>query len=411
MSLDEPIAIRGIAAGGDGVGTLADGRTVFVPRAAPGDSARLTNVRLHSRFARAELAELVVPGPDRVQPPCPHYLGDQCGSCQLQHLDIAAQRLIKARIVGDIIRRIAKVEIADPCIVPAPEQFHYRAKVTFTCSGRALGYHRVDRPGQVFDVDHCLLAEPELDLVHQALKTARRLLPHDTEKVVLRRDAKGRSHLLVRTGGRTAWTDGPRMHQQMAIDVTIWWHPQGGAPRAVAGSGEPWPVTVFEQVHPAMGHRVRADAVAKALSAVPEGMLNPVIWDLYAGIGETTALLAASGAAVESVERDRRAVELAERLGPAGPRRLADDVVEAIGSLSPPVAVITNPPRTGMDAPVSVALDASGARRIIYISCDPATLARDIVRLQGGFKLVDLLAYDQFPQTAHVECIAVLDAR
>ena len=104
MTTANPVAIRAIAGGGDGVGTLDDGRTVFVPRTAPGDRVTITGVRRHASFARARVASIVEPGPGRAVPPCPHYLADNCGGCQIMHLDIATQRDTKSRIVGDAMR-------------------------------------------------------------------------------------------------------------------------------------------------------------------------------------------------------------------------------------------------------------------------------------------------------------------
>jgi 23S rRNA (uracil1939-C5)-methyltransferase len=159
---------------------------------------------------------------------------------------------------------------------------------------------------------------------------------------------------------------------------------------------------VFEQIHPAMGDRVRAFALA-TLGAAP----GRHVWDLYAGIGETTASLVAAGAAVESVESDQRAVAEAEARGPVA-RRHAGRVEELLPELSPPDLVITNPPRTGMDPRVTAALERLGPERIVYVSCDPATLARDLGRLPR-FRLALVRAFDLFPQTAHVETVAGLE--
>jgi 23S rRNA (uracil1939-C5)-methyltransferase len=129
---------------------------------------------------------------------------------------------------------------------------------------------------------------------------------------------------------------------------------------------------------------------------------------LYAGIGETTAQLAEKGATVESVELDRRAVVEAEARGPVA-RRHVGRVEDVVPRLSPPDYVITNPPRTGMDERVTAALQRILPARVVYISCDPATLARDLQRLPG-FHLSTVQAFDLFPQTTHVETVAVLDS-
>ncbi|HEX3927576.1 MAG TPA: hypothetical protein VHW65_06225 [Gemmatimonadales bacterium] len=401
------VVVRAIAAGGDGVASLPDGRTVFIPRAAPGDVVTLDRVRLHARFARAEIETIVTASTDRVDPPCPHYQRDRCGGCQLMHLDAGAQRGAKARIAGDAMRRLARIDMADPVVTAAPQQFHYRAKVTMAVQGGRMGFHPLGEAERVFDVQECWIAEPALGVLHRAVRAAMRLLPGDTSRVVFRRDRGGALHLMVRTTGSAAWTTSEALAGAIAgagVTATLWWHPEGGVPRAMAGAADPWPATVFEQVHPAMGDLVRQAAVAAA------GDVNgKQAWDLYAGIGETTAALATAGAVVESVELDRRAVELATRIGPAGPVRHAGAVEAMIGRLQPAAVVVTNPPRTGMDSSVTTALAASAAERIVYVSCDPATLARDIARLNSRFRLASLAVFDQFPQTSHLESLAVLE--
>jgi 23S rRNA (uracil1939-C5)-methyltransferase len=199
------------------------------------------------------------------------------------------------------------------------------------------------------------------------------------------------------------------LHRGLArggVEAVVWWHPEGGAPRAMAGAGEAFPATVFEQVNPVMGDRARAAAL-EALA--PVGARH--VWDLYAGIGETTERLAAAGATVESVESDRRAVGWAENRGPGRPAvvRHAGRVEDLIGELRRPDLVVTNPPRTGMAERALVPLAATGAERIVYVSCDPGTLARDIGRLGAGWRLTGLRAFDLFPQTAHVETVATLE--
>lgn len=427
MSAPEPVVIRAIAAGGDGVGTLPDGRTVFVPRAAPGDRLVLDRIRLQRRFARAEIGTIVTPGADRIDPPCPHYVADQCGGCQVMHLHAEAQRQAKGRIVGDALRRLAKLGVEDPEVVAAPEALGYRAKVTFAVRGRVIGLHRRGEAGRVFEVRRCLLIDPALDDLHQQLRSARDVLPADTTHVVLRLDGNGGRHVIVRTGGAVAWTGAGKLAERLDPGTVVWWHPEGGAARALAGSDDPWPAAVFEQVNPVMGARVREHAVAELTRFVigdsrvegeDSGLLeSPIsnresplrVWDLYAGIGEATAMLADRGMKVESVELDPRAVAIAERRGPAGPRRHVGDVATRVGRLSKPDLVLTNPPRTGMAEPVVVALANSGASRIVYVSCDPGTLARDLQRLVGRYRLTALAAFDQFPQTAHVECVATLE--
>jgi 23S rRNA (uracil1939-C5)-methyltransferase len=341
MSEPVTISIRAIAGGGDGVGTLPDGRTVFVPRTAPGDRVVVSQVRRHSTFARARVSALVEAGSGRVEPPCPHYLSEQCGGCQLMHLDIAVQRDTKGRIVGDALRRIGKLDMPDPVIAAAPLELGYRAKVAFSVRGRTIGLHRVGEAGDVFEVQQCLLIDATLDELHQRIRALRSLLPADVDQVVLRLDASGGRHLIVRTLGNV-WQTPSDLARRIGSDVVLWWQPADGAARAVHGATSPWPATVFEQVNPAVGQMVRQHAVNALLEDCPTRV---VAWDLYAGIGESSVLLAAAGCEVESVELDPRAVAVAEELGPPGPRRLSGDVAFRLARMSRPGLVLTNPPR------------------------------------------------------------------
>jgi len=401
------VRILRLAAGGDGVGKLEDGRTVFVPRTAPGDLIEPAGLRSHKRFARARLGRLLEPSPDRVEPRCPHYVRDECGGCQLQHVAPPAQREARRSFVGDALRRLARREVADPPLVPAEREFDYRAKITLAVSadGRRIGLHRYDRADQVFELEWCHITVPDLMELWQALRRIRPLFPPRLEAIVLRTGREGGRHVLFRTADGEVWAGATRLHAELrrrTVTATIWWQPVDGAPRAMAGAGEAYPATVFEQVHPTMGDRVRAHAV---------GALGDVagrhVWDLYAGIGETTAALTRAGASVESVESDRRAVAEAERRGPAA-RRHAGRVEDVLGELRAPDLVITNPPRTGMDGRVPEALERLAPRRVVYVSCEPATLARDLVRLPS-FRVADVRAFDLFPQTAHVETVVVLE--
>jgi 23S rRNA (uracil1939-C5)-methyltransferase len=402
-----PIRIERLAAGGDGVGRLDDGRAVFVPRTAPGDLLELSTVRQYRRFARARPGRLLEGGPGRVEPPCPHYTADECGGCQLQHLALPDQQAARRAFVGDALRRLARLDVSDPELVPAERAFEYRTKLTLSAAGHggAIGLRRYDRPGDIFSLDRCHITVPQIMTLWSALRGVRSLLPGNLDRLVLRLDRSGGLHVVARVSGTAAWTKAESLHRWLADrgqPVTLWWHPEGGAPRAVAGAGEAYPATVFEQVHPEMGDRARAFAVSKM-----GDVSGQTVWDLYAGIGETTAALARAGALVESVEVDTRAVAAAEASGPAA-RRHAARVEDAVDRMRAPARVVTNPPRTGMDARVTAAIERARPERVVYLSCDPATLARDLTRLPS-YRLETVRCFDLFPQTAHVETVAVLE--
>ncbi len=407
--MSEPVRILRIAAGGDGVGKLIDGRTVFVPRTAPGDLVGLTEVRPSKSFARARMGSLIESGTGRTTPRCRHYETDDCGGCQLQHLDSPSQREARRGAVGDALRRIGHQAVVDPELEASPDEWTYRTKITLAVrpDGRAIGLHPVNQPKRVFDLAQCEILVAPLQRLWAAMRDQRALFAPGLEQVVLRLDREGGCHVLFRTRAEEVWNGVARLDQALrnaGTPAVIWWEPPGGAARALAGAKEPYPATVFEQIHPVMGDRARAFAL---------GLLQPVrgrhVWDLYAGIGESTQWLVDEGASVESVEVDPRAVSVAERRGPgAGVTRHAARVEDAISTLHAPALVLANPPRAGMAPGVVERLARSGAERIGYISCDPATLARDIARL-APYRLTTVRAFDLFPQTAHVETVALLE--
>lgn len=415
MTAPESVHIERLAAGGDGVGRLGDGRVVFVPRSAPGDLVELTRLDQRARFARAEIGRLVEAGPGRVEPRCPHYTVDRCGGCQLQHLDEAHQREAKRGFVADALGRIGRLTVDLPPVIPSGQAWSYRSRVGLAVGPgrRYAGFHPLGQPDRVFPLDRCYIAADPLMELWTRLRPLLHLLPRDVEQLQLRLDPAGAPHLLVLTRGDQAWGEGRALGDRLGAPATVWWHPQGGAPRVVAGAVEAYPAMVFEQVNPVLGAEIREYAIGQ-LGEV-QGRL---VWDLYAGIGETSERLHRSGATVESVELDRRAVEQGERRAPGIARRHAGRAEELVSRLGEPGAVITNPPRTGMDRRVVEEIIRRRPARVVYVSCDPATLARDLALLcgtspgagPGGYRLVSVRAYDLFPQTAHVETVAALEA-
>jgi 23S rRNA (uracil1939-C5)-methyltransferase len=401
------VRILRLAAGGEGVGKLPDGKTVFVPRTAPGDLIELDGIRQHKRYARARIGRLLEASSDRAEPRCPHYVEDECGGCQVQHINYELQLKSRSTLVGDALRRLARQDVSDPPITAAPKTYDYRTKVTLHVSGdgRKIGLHRYGRPDQLFDLTWCHITVPELMELWQDLRPLRPFLPRGLTQVVLRLDRTGGRHVVLRIGPGEVWSGFESLRRELTtrhISATVWYQPEGGAARAIAGAGEAFPATVFEQVNPEMGDHVRNFAVQQ-LGAVA----GRRAWDLYAGIGETTLRLIQLGATVESVELDRRAVAEADARGPAT-RRHVGRVEDVLSELHPPDLVIVNPPRTGMDERVTAELSRIAPERVVYISCDPATLARDLQRM-NRLRLTRVQAFDLFPQTSHVETVAVLE--
>ena len=401
--MSESVRILRIAAGGDGVGRLADGRTVFVPRSAPGDLIETVDLRLHARFARASLGRLVEPGPGRVAPRCAHYRDDACGGCQLQHLDQPSQHAARRAIAGDALRRIAKLSLDDPELESRGPEWNYRSRITLAVDprGGVAGFHRVGDGEGVFPLVRCEIADERLNAVWHLVASACAEWPAALSHIVLRVGRDDNVHVVFRGPVKPdgAWGDQP--------EFVSWWEAPDARPRRLSGGNggaDQIPPGVFEQVHRSMGARVRDFAIEQ---------LGPVdgelVWDLYAGVGETSTLLAQRGARVESVELDPEAVATAERAGADRVVRHTGTVESWVDRMSPPSAAITNPPRAGMAESVVRALVSRSPRRIVYISCDPATLARDLSRVGTRYRVSGLRSFDLFPQTAHVETVVRLD--
>jgi 23S rRNA (uracil1939-C5)-methyltransferase len=403
------VTITGIAAGGEGVGRLADGRAVFVPRTAPGDRVRLKDgsLKLHRSFGRAAVGAVEGPGPGRVTAPCPHYTQDHCGGCQLQHLSYDAQLAAKRAIVGDALRRIGKLDLPDPEIVEAVEEWRYRSKISMAVKAGAAGFHPYDRSSFVFPLADCHIADFRLMALWRELRSRLELLPDRLTRITLRLDREGRRHVIAESAGEP-WLDAARLRAALpeGDQLICWWQPLEGAARVVAGPATGFPATAFEQVNPEMGMLARRWA-ADQLGEVR----GRTVWDLYGGIGDTAALLAERGATVVSVDADEKAIDWARQRAVTAPVRfIAGRAEDVLPSLPPPHAVVVNPPRAGLHWDVTLRLTAEPVPRVVYVSCDPATLARDLHRLNATYEVTAVRAFDLFPQTAHVETVVVLEA-
>ncbi len=404
------VTIDRIAAGGDGVGRLSDGITVFVPRAAPGDRVEIDLVERRKRFARGRVRSVVEGAGSRVEPRCRHYDEDECGGCQLQHLDYETQLAVKRTMVGDALRRIGKFDVADPPIVPAEQQWEYRNKVSLAVRGKVIGFRRIGRADAVFALDRCAISDGGLMDLWSEVRRHVTLLPPSLYRLVLRRDRGGGFHVVVAGRDEKVWDATPFVTALARPDVAVWWKPKSGASRIIAGPETGFPALAFDQVNPKLAAQLR-----RRLVEVAGDVRQTVVWDLYGGVGDTATLLATAGARVWSVDADRSAVAWGNReLAHERVTRIADRVEDVVHRLPEPTLVVVNPPRTGLSAGVAEWLERWGSqqagRKLLYVSCDPPTLARDLTKMPAfGIRLVE--AFDLFPQTSHVESLVVAQTR
>ncbi|NUR20672.1 MAG: class I SAM-dependent RNA methyltransferase [Gemmatimonadaceae bacterium] len=395
-----------IAAGGDGVGRT-EGQVVFVPRAAPGDVVRVA-LEAKGRFARGEITELLRAAPARVDPPCPHYTADRCGGCQLQHMSYDAQLAAKERIIVDTLARIGKREVAVREVRPSAQPWRYRRKLTLALRwargrGWIAGLHPYDDPGAVFALGDCPITDERVDAVWRAIMRHAKLLPRvPALRGAVRLLDHGASFVLE--GGRQ-WREAEALLAGVPELRAIWWAPEGGRPRLVARRDEAATAGAsFVQVNVAVGGALHDHVVERVLSYAPR-----VVVDAYAGTGDTAVRFAAAGARVTAIELDREAAALAASRLAAPSTVVVGKVEEHLAATLPADVVVINPPRTGVDPRVTDALERArpAPRAVIYVSCDPATLARDLARMPG-YRVRDAIAFDMFPQTAHVETVCEL---
>jgi 23S rRNA (uracil1939-C5)-methyltransferase len=402
------IEIDSIAGGGDGVGRV-DGRVVFVPRTAPGDMARV-RFTSRGRFARGVLLAVERPSPLRIEPACEHYVTDRCGGCQLQHMTMEGQQAAKVRIVGDALQRIGRRSVDDIPLRASPRAWRYRRKLTLTLrpapsepSGWMGGLHPFDAPDQVFPLRDCPITEAGVIDAWRGILAVADAFPDALSLRAGVQVIEG-GFALVLEGG-TAWPRWAAFPAAVPSVREIWWTPETGKRRRLFPEGDaPATGASFAQVNAAVGEAMHRYVVDRALSYAP---LTAV--DAYAGTGATAIALAERGIRVTAIEADRTAAAAARRHLPEGARVHATRVEAALGRALPADLVLLNPPRAGVDASVTEILNQATPRprAVIYVSCDPATLARDVKRL-AEYRLARVVCFDMFPQTAHVETVCEL---
>jgi 23S rRNA (uracil1939-C5)-methyltransferase len=398
------LSLTGLAYGGEAFGRDQSGRMIFVPFALPGERARVEVVKTHKRWARARLLEVIEPSPDRIDPRCAHFT--LCGGCHYQHMPYAAQLRAKQDIVKDQLARIGGFE--DPPVaatVPSPSPWQYRNHMRFSLTPQGkLGFVTA-ASDRVFAVEECHLPEPPLADIWPRIELES--IPGLTH-VGLRSGAKDEQLMILHGEGN------PEVEVHIELPTSVVWLGPGGA--AVLGGegfleievlGRLFRVSAgsFFQVNTALA----GELVLRGLEAL-EVHAGEVVFDLYAGVGLFSAALAAAGARVVAVEDSQWAcadfeVNLDEYDDVALYEASVEQALPAIKEK--PAAELVDPPRAGLSREALDLLVESGPQRLVYVSCDPATLARDGKRLAAaGYTLESLTPIDLFPQTYHIETIS-----
>lgn len=424
---EKVLVIETIAAGGAGVGSLDDGLRVFVPGTAPGDRV-LAAVQRESRPARGQLLRVLEASPDRRQPPCPHV--ERCGGCDLMHLVETAQARAHAEIVRVAVERAVGSSLPTIAVHTAPLPLGYRTRARlFVKTERhrvRIGY-RAPSSHLIVDVDSCAVLDPS---IASALEDLPRVLTGSKGEgdVQIARGSAGRLCIDAVWHGElppTVWAAidqriqnglwaGARVRMEGATKPASF-----GDPRPVLEGADGLPLVIaagsFAQPSD-QGANYLAERVLALSHKDPDAVpskdapsLGTVV-ELFSGSGTFSVLLARSAAAFFSVESHEEAAQAARQNLAARGLSGKVTVTDADAYTIAPNAelVVLDPPRSGA-AGAAAAIAASRASRVVYVACDPATLARDLAILaRGGFALTHLETVELFPQTSHVETIARL---
>ncbi|MCU1488817.1 MAG: rRNA methyltransferase/RumA [Acidimicrobiaceae bacterium] len=376
-----------------------------------------------SSYLRADAVEVVEASPARVRPRCPHAGPGRCGGCDWQHIALAEQRRLKGELVAEQLLRLAGIEY--PLVVePVPgdaDGLGWRTRVRFAVhrSGR-VGFRR-NGSHEIENIEVCPIAAPAIEELHiplsrwHGVREIEVFSPNSTDLEGVMDENSHKAVVAVQPRGRGALRNLPQVGTSK-VELMVATHHRDGAGRLeVSMLGRSFRISpgAFWQVHRG-APRTLVTAVLEGLAPQP----NERALDLYAGVGLFSAFLADSvglGGSVIAVEQDRRAcadARINTREQPQVQIVNATISPEVIEGLDSPDIVVLDPPRSGIGRANLQALMAlqPPPRRIAYLSCDPATFARDIrIALDAGWSMPHLRAFDQFPMTEHVELLALLD--
>ena len=440
------LTVDSLAYGGNGVARL-NGFVVFVRRGLPGDRVRARVTKVKRNHAEALATEILEAGAARVDAPCAHY--PACGGCRFQDLAYEAQLDAKSGQIRDAFTRLGG--LPDPPleeIVPAASVFHYRNKLEYSFTqdedGPTLGFHRAGRWDEVLEIEQCWLTTDLGNAVRNAVRDWAReekLDAYDQEaqtgylRHLVYREGRNTGQVLV----QLVTAPGERFETGYFAEVlrrfpevrSVHWA-INDTPAEVTNLPTKllWGEDSIEEELCGLRFRVSPNAFLQTNTEMAEVLYGiarefagltgkETVWDLYCGIGTIGLTLAADALTVWGIEVSEesvaRALENAELNGVTNAAFFAGNVGQAIEELrersGPPDVVVVDPPRAGLAGKALRRLGRIGAPRIVYVSCNPTTLASDLktLREDWGYELLRARPVDMFPHTPHVECVALLE--
>lgn len=359
------LEVSAIAHGGESVARL-DGWVFFLRYAIPGERVIAEITQVGKSFHRANAVEIIAASPDRITPACRYFHPGGCGGCDFQHITLERQRQLKSEVISEQFKRVAKMELTIPVfeVITASEPgSRYRTRLTLHINhdGRA-GFHKV-RSHEVLPIEDCLVVAENVDA-----------------KTLLARTYSGVSELPIPDQTRIEQVSIAGRNYQFQVSRESFWQ----------------------------GHIKAAEVLGAAALAILQPKLGERALDLYGGVGLFGKILADYGAHVDIIESSAAAVRDGQFNLKEYPtaRYHHGDVGKKISEIESADIVVLDPPRSGAEFAVLQKIAALNPRMICYISCDPASLARDCARLaELGYQIASASAYDLFPQTAHIECV------
>jgi 23S rRNA (uracil1939-C5)-methyltransferase len=445
---DVDVRVDSLAYGGNGVARV-DGFVVFVRGGLPGDRVRARVTKTKRGFAEAVAEEVLEPSRDRVEAPCPYF--GTCGGCRFQDLAYAAQVAAKERQVRDALERIGRIpEPPLEPILPARSQYGYRNKLEYSFTagedGVELGFHRAGRWDEVIGIDVCLLTTDLGNEIRNAVREwarEERLEPYD--------QATGEGYLrqlVVREGRNTGQalallvtSPGERFETGYLVDVlrrftevrsVRWAVNDSPGQHSNLPSALLWGEEAIEEQLLGLRFRIRPNAFLQTNTEMAEELYRLVleyagltgvenVFDLYCGTGTIGLSLAGSARSVYGVEISEEAVACAiENAGLNGIENarffagnVGQSLEELVAEAGRPDVVVLDPPRAGLAGKALRRIGRLAAERIVYVSCNPTTLASDVNVLQEdfGYELLRCRPLDMFPHTPHVESVSLLERR
>lgn len=386
------LTIESITNLGKGVGRVDDW-VVFVPYVLPGEKVRARVFRNFSTYSEADLIEVLVPSPDRVEPVCPHF--GECGGCQYQNLSYEAQLQWKQDQVGQLLQRMAGIEFPVDPVVPSPLTYGYRSKITphFQKPKNGvmgpIGFLLQGRRQQLIDVASCPIAS---DTINAKLPEIRRECKSQAKHY-----KKGVTLLLRDSLNGYVCTDSTEMCEQMVGDLRFSFH-----------AGE------FFQNNP---HILPAFADHVTSEARGDGKVTHLV-DAYCGSGLFCLSAAGQFEEAAGIEISESSIDWAKRNAKQNDiencRFIQGDATNIFAEVTFPAsktAVVIDPPRKGSSPEFLAQLISFGPKRVVYVSCNPSTQIRDLEILKDDYNITRIQPFDLFPQTKHLECVVTLERK